>query len=83
MKKKWDVCGNVRDGYTVCWGDAIVYYLNVVCMLFVSFSNFGGDGCAGTDTLGTDAVSGTTLGSIAGWFVTTVDCVVNYYGNVG
>ena len=36
MKKKWDVCGNVRDGYTVCWGDAIVYYLNVVCMLFVS-----------------------------------------------
>ena len=47
------------------------------------FANFGGDGCAGTDTLGTDVVSGTTLGSVSGWFVTTVDCVFNYYGNVG
>ena len=46
-------------------------------------ANFGGDGCAGTDTLGTDAVSRTTL--IAGtiWGETTVYYGVNSDGNVG
>ena len=43
----------------------------------------GGDGCAGTDTLGTDAVSETTLGAGSGWGATYVDCGVNYDGNVG
>ena len=46
-------------------------------------ANFGGDGCDGTDTLGTDAVSETTLRSGAGWGTTTVDCGVNSNVNVG
>ena len=45
--------------------------------------NFGGDGCSGTDTLRTDAVSETTLRSGARWGATTVYCGVNYGGNVG
>ena len=44
---------------------------------------FGGDGWDVTDTLGTDAVSETTLISGAGWGVTTVEFGVNYNGNVG
>ena len=43
----------------------------------------GGDGCAGTDTLVTDAVYETTPGAVAGWGATTIDCGVNYDGNVG
>ena len=44
---------------------------------------FRSDGCAGTDTLGNDAVFETTLGSSTGWGATTVDYGVNYDGNVG
>ena len=44
---------------------------------------FGGDGCAGTDTLGTDAMYETNLRYGAGWVVTTVDYGVNSDGNVG
>ena len=43
----------------------------------------GGDGCDGTDTLRTDAVSETTLRYGSGWGKTTVDCGVNSNGNVG
>ena len=43
---------------------------------------FGGYGCDGTDTLVTDAVSETTLGSGAGWGETNVDCGVNYDGKL-
>ena len=46
-------------------------------------ANFGGDGCAGTTTLGTDAVYETTLVAGTGWGTTTVDYGVNYDGNVG
>ena len=46
-------------------------------------ANFGGDGCAGTDTLGTDAVSETTLGDGARVVTATVYFGVNYYGNLG
>ena len=42
----------------------------------------GGDGCDVTDTLGTVAVSETTLRAGAGWGTTTVDCGVNYNGNL-
>ena len=45
--------------------------------------DFRGDDCAGTATLGTDAVSETILGSIAGWGETTVDCGANLDGYVG
>ena len=45
-------------------------------------ANFGGDGCAGTTTLGTDAVYETTLVAGTGWGKTTVDCVVNSNDNV-
>ena len=44
---------------------------------------FGGDSCDGTETLGTDAVFETTLGSGAEWGATTVDFGVNSNGNVG
>ena len=44
---------------------------------------FGGDGCAGTDTLGTYALSDTALGYGAGWGATIVHFGVNSYGNVG
>ena len=44
---------------------------------------FGGDGCAGTDTLGTDAVSETTLGSGVGWGATNVYFGVNSDSSVG
>ena len=43
----------------------------------------GGGFCAINDTLGTDAVSGTTLGAVAGWGAKPVECGVNSYGNVG
>ena len=46
-------------------------------------ANFVDCGCAGTDTLRTDAVSGTTLGDGYGWVATTVDCGVNSDGSVG
>ena len=39
---------------------------------------FGGDGCAYIDTLGTDALYKTILGSGAWWGTTTIDCGVNY-----
>ena len=42
----------------------------------------GGDGCARTDTLVTDAVSEITLVSDAGWGATTVYYGVNSYGNL-
>ena len=45
--------------------------------------NFGGDGCSGTDTIGTGAVSYTTLGSGSVWGATNVDFVVNSDGNEG
>ena len=44
---------------------------------------FGGDGCSGTDNLRTDAVSETTLGAVAGWVATNIECGVNSYGNEG
>ena len=44
---------------------------------------FGGDGCDGTDTLGPDVVSETNLIAGAEWGRTTVDCGVNYNGDVG
>ena len=46
-------------------------------------ADFGGGGCAGNDTLGTDTVSETTLGASAGWGTTTINCGFNYVGNVG
>ena len=46
-------------------------------------ADFGGDGYAGTSTLGTDAVSETTLGTGVGWGERTGDCGVNTNGNVG
>ena len=49
----------------------------------LSCDSFGGDGCAGNDTLGNDAVYDTTLVAGAGWGVTAVDCGVNSNGNVG
>ena len=39
--------------------------------------DFGGDGCDGTATFGTNAASETTLGYGEGWCATTVDCRVN------
>ena len=39
--------------------------------------DFGGDGCAGTATLGTYAVYDTTLGYGTGWGARTGDCGVN------
>ena len=45
--------------------------------------SFGADGCAGTDTLGTYAISDTALGYGAGWGATIVHFGVNSYGNVG
>ena len=44
---------------------------------------FGGDGCDGTETLRTDSVSETTIGDAIGWGAATVDCGVNFDGNVG
>ena len=44
---------------------------------------FGGDGCSGTDTLGTDAVSDTPIVYGAGRGTTTVNYGVNYDENVG
>ena len=44
---------------------------------------FVGDGCASTDTLLTDVVYQTTLRSGSGGGETTVDCGVNYDGNMG
>ena len=44
---------------------------------------FGRYDCSGTDTLGTDAVSETTLRAGAGWGATTVDCGLNSDENVG
>ena len=44
---------------------------------------FGGNGCYGTDTPGTDAVSETTLGYGVEGGATTVDSGVNYDGNIG
>ena len=44
---------------------------------------FGVDGYDGTENLGTDIVSDTTLGSGAGWGETNVDYGVNSNGNVG
>ena len=41
------------------------------------------EGCDGTYTLGTEAVSETTLGYGAGWGEKTVDCRVNSDVNVG
>ena len=46
-------------------------------------ANFGGDGCAGTATLGTDALSETTPRAVAGWGERTGDCGVNSDINVG
>ena len=43
---------------------------------------FEGGGSAGTDNLGTDPVPETTLGAGTWWVAATVDCGVNYYGNV-
>ena len=44
---------------------------------------FGGNGCYGTDTPGTDAVSETTLGYGVEGGAKTVDSGVNYDGNIG
>ena len=46
-------------------------------------ANFRGDGCAGTDTLGSVAVSETTLGTNTGWGATYVYCGVNSDVNIG
>ena len=54
-----------------------IFYDSCLC------DDFGGDGCARTDTLGNDAVSETNLGSGAGWGATTVYCGVNSDGAVG
>ena len=43
---------------------------------------FGGDGCAGTDTVVIDAVSENTLRAVAGWGSKTVYYGVNYDGSV-
>ena len=53
--------------------------LDDVCLC----ADFGGDGCAGTATLGTDAVSETNIGTGAGWGTRTGDCGVNTDGNLG
>ena len=45
--------------------------------------DFGSDGCSGTATLGTDAVSETTLGYGAGWGARTGNCRVNSNVDVG
>ena len=63
------------DVLLVCEGDT--------SLLVEEGAVLGGDGCDGTYTLRTDAVSDTTLGSGAGWVATTVDCGVNYDGNIG
>ena len=44
---------------------------------------FGCDGCDMTDNLRTDAVSETNFGAVTGRGATTVDCEVNFDGNVG
>ena len=46
-------------------------------------ADFGGDGCAGTSTLGNDEVSETTLGTGAWWVAITDERVVNYDVDVG
>ena len=46
-------------------------------------SIFLGDGCSGTETLGTDAVSEINLGYFVGLDATTVDGAVNSNVNVG
>ena len=47
------------------------------CSIYDAFlcDDFGGDGCAGASTLGTDAVSENTLGDVAGWGARTGDFV--------
>ena len=42
----------------------------------------GVDGCDVTDTPRTYAVCETTIGAGSGWGAITVDCGVNYYGNI-
>ena len=46
-------------------------------------ADFGGDGCAGTATLGTDAVSETTLRVGSVWGARTGDFVVSSDADVG
>ena len=45
--------------------------------------NCGSDGCSGTDTLITDAVSETTLVAGTGWVAIAVDCGDSLYCDVG
>ena len=53
--------------------------LNDFCLC----DDFGVDGCAGTATLGTDAVSDTTLVTGARWGTRTGDCGFNFDIDVG